>query len=76
MILEVKEGRHYWSRRGYEMKVLYVGKSALDCTIGMITYTNLTDTFDSPPGVIWSLPETIFLERFSDAPPTENKPTE
>lgn len=70
MLQEVEEGRHYWSKSGYECKVLHIGRHGQDCSIIMITYTNVDETFDSPPGVVWSLSEYMFLTRFSDSKPT------
>lgn len=66
MLLEVEVGHSYVSASGYLCKVLHTGRHAQDCSVAMVTYTNLVETFDSPVGLIWSLEESIFLKRFSE----------
>lgn len=69
MLLEVEVGQTYWSQGGYRCKVLHTGRHGQDCSISMVVYTNLVGTFDSPPGIIWVLEESIFLKSFNDHPP-------
>lgn len=66
MISEISDGGVYKSRTGIHFKVLYRAKHAQDCSISMIVYTNLSDTFDSKRGTIWVISETLFLKMFSE----------
>lgn len=63
-IYEVEEGVTYFSRNGYPCKVLMLAQHAQDCSIGMVVYTNLEPTFDSPAGKKWIMTESLFMTRF------------
>ena len=52
MICEIEENKIYKSLSNTKFKVLYKAKHAQDCSIPMIVYTNIEDTFDSKIGII------------------------
>ena len=64
-IKEVVEGRVYFS---YNVKVPFEVKHrarhAQDCSISMIIFVNLEDTFDTKKGTMWTIQESLFLKTF------------
>ena len=66
MIYEIEQHKIYRSKSGYRCKVLHIGQHGQDCSISMIVYTNLEETFDSPIGKIWVMEESLFMTRFSE----------
>ena len=52
MICEIEENKIYKSLSNTKFKVLNKAKHAQDCSIPMIVYTNIEDTFDSKIGII------------------------
>ena len=66
MICEIEENKIYKSLSNTKFKVLYKAKHAQDCSITMIVYTNIEDTFDSKIGIIWVIEESLFLKRFTE----------
>jgi hypothetical protein len=66
MLLEIKVGNTYQSNSGYLFKVLGLPKHGQDCSEGMVYYTALEPTFDSPAGSTWVISESVFLKRFKE----------
>ena len=67
MISEIEVGVTYYSPSGLPFKVLRKGvKYALDCSVFMVVFTNLTPTHDRPAGEEWVLDEKLFMKIYSE----------
>lgn len=67
MIYEVGCKVYLSAKHKIPFKVLFIGSHGQDCTVPMITYTNMIDTDNKKAGHIWSIEESIFLNRFVTA---------
>ena len=65
-IRELEVGSVYRSRSNKRFRVLSFSQYGLDCSVRFILYTNLDPTFDSPPGKLWTIEESIFLKMFKE----------
>lgn len=69
MILEIEEGVTYYSPSGLPFKVIRKGVHyALDCSVHMVVFTNLTPTHDKPTGREWVLDEKLFMKIYRETP--------
>lgn len=64
MIYEIKKGKTYASKSGFLFRVLHIAKHGQDCSLPMIVYKALTDTTDCKAGQVFTISESIFLNRF------------
>lgn len=55
----------YISRSGFAVMAINVAKHGFNCDEKHVIYANLTETFDSMRGEIWTLPYNKFIEVFS-----------
>ena len=62
-ICEIEENEVYYSKSGLPFKVLFKGvKYALDCSLPMVVFINLTPTRDRPANERWVLDENTFFK--------------
>lgn len=74
MLLEIKIGEIYYSRRNYRAKVLRFVSDARRCWIKYVEYEMVDQTFDSPPGEKFVLPMTLFKLWFTETEKPEPNP--
>lgn len=68
MIYEIQPRRVYLSQSGMPLLVKEIARHGQDCSDPYVIFVNLQATPDSPPGITWVLPESIFLSRFREQP--------
>lgn len=66
MIYEVETGRYYTTKSGYPCLVKSIVRHGQDCSVAMVNYVVLTDTFDNKAGSEWVVSESFFLSRFEE----------
>lgn len=54
------------SGRGRIFKILNRGRYGFNCSVSMISYTNLEPTDDAPAGTVWFLEEDFFIKKFTE----------